>query len=101
MAHRELRTFEALHAWLTADCGLVAEPAHGGSWRTYFAGRVERHPARSTRVAKVLLDHAGLPFAVQLCVSSDNNNSVMLHAPFRSDALEVAVEEQRRQLAAR
>jgi hypothetical protein len=100
-ARPDLATFAGLHAWLTTGCGLVSEPAHGGSWRSYFAGTVEWHPARSTRVLKVLLDSAGAPFAVQLCVSSDRNNSVLLHPPFAPDALRDAIDAETRRLMCR
>jgi hypothetical protein len=88
-----------LHQCLTREFGLVAEAPHGGSWRTYFWGRVEWHPSRSTRTLKVLLDAAGRPWKIQLCVSSDNNNSVFLTAPFGQDALKQAIDEEVCQLA--
>jgi hypothetical protein len=97
----DLASFAGLHAWLTTACALVPERAHGGSWRSYFAGAVEWHPARSTRVLKVLLDSAGAPFAVQLCVSSDRNNSVLLHPPFTPDALRAAIDAETRRLMRR
>lgn len=87
-----LSSFEALHAFLTGECALVAEPAHSGSWRTYFFRELVRHPARTTRTAKLLFDHAGAPFRLQLCVSSDNNNSVFLAAPFSRDVLKRAID---------
>lgn len=91
-----LATAGALHDFLTLECGLVPEPAHGGTWRNYFDGVVERHPARSTRIANMLLDHAGRPFRLQMCVSSDSNNTVMLQPPFARDAVRGAVEAERR-----
>lgn len=92
-------TLDELHACLTREFALVAEAPHGGSWRTYFFERIERHPARSTRVVKVLLDVAGAPWKLQLCVSSDNNNSVFLPAPFGHETLKQAIAEELRQLA--
>lgn len=91
-------TLDELHQCLTREFGLVAEAPHGGSWRTYFSGRVEWHPSRSTRTVKVLLDAAGMPWKIQLCVSSDNNNSVFLAAPFEHQALKQAVDGEIRQL---
>lgn len=91
-------TLEKLHLCLTREFGLVAEPAHGGSWCTYFLGRVEWHPSRSTRTIRVLLDAAGMPWKIQLCVSSDNNNSVFLAAPFGHLALKQAIDGEVRQL---
>lgn len=92
-------TFDDLHQFLTHELGLVVEAPHGGSWRTYFCGEVERHPSRSTRAVKVLLDAAGKPWKIQLCVSSDNNNSVFLAAPFMHDALKQAIDAEVSQLA--
>lgn len=43
---------------------------------------------------KVLLDGARMPFKVQLCVSSDNNNRVFFGGLFERDALRVAVENE-------
>lgn len=85
-------TLDDLHQCLTREFGLVAEVPHGGSWRTYFLGKIEWHPSRSTRTVKVLLDAAGKPWKIQLCVSSDNNNSVFLAAPFGHDALKQAID---------
>lgn len=92
-------TLDELHLCLTRDFGLVAEAPHGGSWRTYFLGKVERHPSRSTRIVKVLLDSAGRPWKLQLCVSSDNNNSVFLAAPFGHEALKLAIDGEMGMLA--
>jgi hypothetical protein len=91
-------TLDDLHQCLTREFGLVAEAPHGGSWRTYFWGRVEWHPSRSTRTVKVLLDAAGRPWKIQLCVSSDNNNSVFLAAPFGHLALKQAIDAEIRQI---
>ncbi len=101
MTHRPLATAEELHDFLTRECALVAEPAHSGSWRTYFFREVVWHPARTTRTAKLLFDHAGAPFRLQLCVSSDNNNSVFLAAPFGRDALKRAIDAETAQLMPR
>lgn len=92
-------TLDGLHQCLTRDFHLVAEAPHGGSWRTYFLGKVEWHPSRSTRTVKILLDGAGRPWKIQLCVSSDNNNSVFLDAPFEHEALKLAIDEEVRLLA--
>lgn len=92
-------TLNDLDQYLTSELGLVAEAPHGGSWRTYFLGRVEWHPSRSTRTVKVLLDAAGHPWKIQLCVSSDNNNSVFLAAPFAHDALKQTIDAEVSQLA--
>src|SRR5438067_116962 len=94
-----LDTFDALHAYLTVGLGLVAEAPHGGGWRTYFHARIDWHPARSTRLLKLVLDHEGRPARMQLCASSDSNNSVFLAAPFTAAALREAVAAEQRVLA--
>jgi hypothetical protein len=45
------------------------------------------------------MDAAGRPWKIQLCVSSDNNNSVFLTAPFQYDVLKQAIDGEIRQLA--
>ena len=84
-------TFDELHDFLTRECELLAESAHGGNWRTYYFKRIDRHPATSTRAIKVLLNRNGIPFKIQLCVSSDSNNSVFLPAPFDTGTLKTAI----------
>ena len=96
-----LSNIEELHDFLIRECELVAEPRHSGSWRTYFFREVVWHPATTTRTVKVLLDQAGMPFKVQLCVSSDNNNSVFLTAPFGRDAVKRAIDKETVQLMLR
>jgi hypothetical protein len=93
-------TFDELHECLTLHFGLLAENEHSGSWRTYFSKELIWHPSSSTRTVKVLLDHTKIPFKIQLCVSSDNNNSVFITAPFDHDALKLAIENETRQLLA-
>jgi hypothetical protein len=90
--------FDELHDFLTQEMGLLPEPAHGGSWRTYFFKEIIWHPLRTTRTVKILLDHAKKPFKIQLCVSSDNNNSVFVSPPFEHDALKLAIENETSQL---
>lgn len=58
-------------------------------------------PPRCTRLLKVLLDHDGRPARIQLCASSDNNNSVFLAPPFTREALRAAVEAETRVLLGR
>lgn len=94
-------SFDALHAFLTHELKLLAEPAHGGTWRTYFFGEIVWHPATTTRTVKVLLDHRQKPFRVQLCVSSDNNNSVFMTVPFSKASLAAAVEGETLKLISR
>ena len=83
-----------LHALLTGPAGLVPEPADNGIARTYFYQRVDWHPGRSTRVLRVLYDAQGKPARIQRCVSSDNNNAVLLTTPFeKRQVLEAAAQE--------
>ncbi|MDB5759742.1 MAG: hypothetical protein JWM30_3031 [Burkholderia sp.] len=42
-------SFEELHRFLTWEMSLLAEPEHGGSWRTYFFREIVWHPSRTTR----------------------------------------------------
>jgi len=91
---RELSNFVDLHLFLTQEMELVSEPEHGGTWRTYFFKKVVWHPSQTTRTVKVLLDQNKNPFKIQLCVSSDNNNSVFLNAPFEHAALTLAIENE-------
>jgi hypothetical protein len=84
-------SLDALHIFLTQEMGLLPEPMHSGSWRTYFHKEIIWHPAATTRTVKVLLDHTGMPFKIQLCVSSDNNNSVFMLPPFNHDDLKTRI----------
>ena len=86
--------FEELHDFLTREMSLVAEPEHSGSWRTYFFKEIVWHPSRTTRTVKVLFDGLGMPFKIQLCVSSDNNNSVFVAGPFEREGLRGMVERE-------
>ncbi|MEY8689167.1 MAG: hypothetical protein AB9M53_04700 [Leptothrix sp. (in: b-proteobacteria)] len=81
-------TAEQLHAYLTEVFELVPEPVRPADARTYFWRRVEWHPARSTRTLKVFYDAAMQPSRLQLCASSDNNNTVLLRPPFDRSHLE-------------
>ena len=94
-------SFDQLHYFLVREMGLLAEPEHSGSWRTYFFNEIVWHPASTTRTVKVLLDHTRKPFKIQLCVSSDNNNSVFVAAPFDAHLLKRAIENEISQLSRR
>lgn len=78
---------QELHALLRDTAGLVPEPVDNPVARSYFFQRVEWHPQRSTRVFRVLFDSAGEPARIQLCASSDNNNTVLLAQPFSTEQL--------------
>ena len=93
--------FGELHEFLTCEVGLVPEPPHSGSWRTYFFREIVWHPSRSTRTVKLYLDHAKKPCSIQLCVSSDINNSVFVLPPFERDVLKQKIEGETAQLLLR
>ena len=78
---------QALHTLLAHTLGLVPEPTENAVSRTYFHQRVEWHPHQSTRVFRVLYGPDGEPSRIQLCASSDNNNSVLIQAPFHAQVL--------------
>ena len=84
----------ALHAHLTGPLGLIPETVANPVARTYFHGRIDWHPGRSTRVFRVLFGADGEPARLQLCASSDNNNCVLVQAPFSPQQLaELAAQE--------
>lgn len=87
-------TGDQLHQFLTVRLGLIPEPVARANSRTYFLHRIEWHPATSTRVARVMFDAAGQPSQLQLCASSDNNNTVLLHRPFGEAILELALQRE-------
>ncbi len=78
---------QELHALLQDTAGLVPEPVDNPVARSYFFQRVEWHPQRSTRVFRILFDPSGEPARIQLCASSDNNNTVLLAQPFSTEQL--------------
>jgi hypothetical protein len=76
-------------------CGtlqLVPDPVRSAGSTTYFVGEVQRHPAKCTMAVRVLLDPAGEPSRLQLCASSDNNNTVLLQPPFDARSLLEAIQ---------
>ena len=94
---------QELHEILTESLGLVPEINENDVSCTYFHKRIEWHPQHSTRVFRVLFGPNGTPSRIQLCASSDNNNSVLIQAPFHEQILtdlaskEVALIESRTQ----
>jgi hypothetical protein len=91
----------ALHELLVNTFGLIPEPVVNNVSRTYFYREVDWHPTRSTRVFRVLFDTEGEPSRIQLCASSDNNNAVLLVAPFCKDALGQLAAQEIAQIQAR
>ena len=73
---------QTLHDFLVDRLGLIPEWTANAVSRTYFHRQIEWHPERSSRVFRVLFDPTGEPARIQLCASSDNNNSVLIQAPF-------------------
>ena len=92
---------QELHAVLLDAAGLVPEPIDNHVSRSYFYQRVEWHPQRSTRVFRVLFDTAGEPARIQLCASSDNNNTVLIEQPFGKEHLTDLAQQEVAQIKAR
>jgi hypothetical protein len=92
-----------LHSLLTETLGLLLDPVGNGISKTYFYQAIEWHPQRSTRVCRVLFESNGDVGRVQLCVSSDNNNTVLIGPPFvgaslvKMVAAEIEIIQARRQ----
>jgi hypothetical protein len=80
-------TFDELDRFLVDDLGLVTDSGERGAGKTYFFQRVAWLPAETTQVVRVLPGARGEVMAVKLCVSSDNNNSVLIKPPFERDVL--------------
>jgi hypothetical protein len=78
---------QELHDFLAGSLGLVPEITENTVSRTYFYRRVEWHPGKSTRVFRVIFESNGAPARIHLCASSDNNNSVLIQAPFHKQLL--------------
>ena len=78
---------QELHAFFIGSLGLVPEMTGNSVSRSYFYQRIEWHPRQSTRVFRVLFGPDGDPYRIQLCASSDNNNSVLIQAPFHEQLL--------------
>ena len=77
-ADRPAHRLDELVRWLEAEFELVPEPPHGGTWCNMFYKTVNRHPATTTRVLKILTDANGWATTLQLASSSDNNNCVLM-----------------------
>lgn len=92
---------DTLHACLVHTLGLVPDPVANPVARSYFHQRVDWHPQRSTRVFRLVLDAQGAPQALQLCASSDNNNTVLAHPPFSEVRLQALADQEITRLQAR
>jgi hypothetical protein len=82
---------DEIHELLTKDIGLLVDSRERGNGRTYFFKKVSWMPSDSTRVCRVLWDGSSTPTSIQLCISSDNNNSVFLRTPLLYDRVLAAV----------
>ena len=78
---------QELHDLFVGPLGLVPQATENNISRTYFHERVEWHPFLSTRVFRVLFEPDGELSRIQLCASSDNNNSVLIQGPFQKQML--------------
>lgn len=87
-------TKEELHELLTGDFGLIVDPVERGDRRSYFLKRVDWHPSSTTRLLHVQYDQSGRVTHIKRCVSSDNNNSVLVPRTLDPLALRQAVEEE-------
>lgn len=79
---------------LIDELGLLPDPAAKGDSLSFFVGKVERHPARCTRTVRVFFSGSGEPAMLQLCASSDNNNTVLLRQPFDRESLAGAIRQE-------
>jgi hypothetical protein len=84
-------TFDELHALLTAELGLIPDLIERGTGRTYFWRKLIWLPGSTTRIARVQQDPDGIVTHIKLSVSSDNNNSVFVPAPFETDGVRAAI----------
>lgn len=84
----------ALHDLLVNTLGLVPEPVANAVSCTYFYEEVQWHPLHTTRVLRVIFDVHGEAMRIQLCASSDNNNTVLVAQPFSAPLLVALVAQE-------
>lgn len=89
-----METFKELHDFLTKELQLEQGSQNPGNWRVYYHQKIELNPAKSTRLIKVIFDRDESILAIQLCASSDNNNTVLLPLPTDKKQLRLAVEKE-------
>lgn len=82
-----LTTINDVHRFFTEEIGLISDVNDRGSNRAYFWKAVVLAPAQTTRVARLFAGPSNEVTQIQLCVSSDNNNSVFIKPPFVRSAL--------------
>lgn len=73
--------------YLTRSLELIPEPTANQVSRTYFYQRIEWHPRLSTRVFRVIFGISEEVIRIQLCASSDNNNTALISPPFDEQAI--------------
>lgn len=71
-----------LHDLLTGSLELIPEATVNQVSRTYFHQRIEWHPRMSTRVFRLIFGINDEISRIQLCVTSDNNNTALISPPF-------------------
>lgn len=89
-----METLKELHHVLIHEFQLLQEPPHTGNWRVYYHKRIDRNPATSTRLIKIIFDTDESILAIQLCASSDNNNAVLLQLPTDKNQLNLAIKKE-------
>ena len=85
---------DALHQFLVTHFDLVVDPVERGQACTYFLGHVVWHPSTTTRILHVQYGDDDAVRHIRLCVSSDNNNSVVMRAPISLQDLRQAVADE-------
>ena len=85
---------DTLHQFLVTHFDLVVDPVERGQARSYFLGRVMWHPSTTTRILHVQYGGDDAVRHIRLCVSSDNNNSVLMRAPISLQDLRQAVTDE-------
>lgn len=95
-----LIVLDDLHVFLVKELSLLPEEGAGG-WRNYYIQRIDRHPNSSTRLVKAIFDSNRVVVAIQLCISSDNNNAVMVPMPTDRITLKALISEEIRLLQGR
>jgi hypothetical protein len=83
-----------LHELLTGALGLLPDPLQRTDSLAYFVEEVQQHPANCTRAVRVVYDAVGEPSQLQLCASSDSNNTVLLQQPFHKRDVLAAVQKE-------
>lgn len=89
-----MQTLKELHDVLTNELQLLQEPPHPGRWRIYYYKKIDLNPTTSTRLIKIIFDPDESISAIQLCITSDNNNAVLLPLPIDKNQLNLAIDKE-------